>query len=149
MVHRRSRKWSSLSLRPLSLTGTLSGTKLVIGPSLFATYGEPHKKQRKMLNPVFSGAHMRNLTPIFHEISGRVYVSLDRLMLLRRSQFLYFQLRVAIEARVKDGPKELDILGWMGRTALELIGQGGLGYSFDPLIADSYDEYAEAVKAFV
>ncbi|RDX41926.1 cytochrome P450 [Lentinus brumalis] len=108
---------------------TIAGTKLVIGPSLFATYGEPHKKQRKMLNPVFSGAHMRNLTPIFHETSGR--------------------LRVAIEARVKDGPKELDILGWMGRTALELIGQGGLGYSFDPLIADSYDEYAEAVKAFV
>ncbi|EJF59615.1 cytochrome P450 [Dichomitus squalens LYAD-421 SS1] len=37
----------------------------------------------------------------------------------------------------------------MGRTALELVGQGGLGYSFDPLIAESRDEFAEAVKAFV
>ena len=50
---------------------------------------------------------------------------------------------------MKDGPRELDILGWMGRTALELVGQGGLGHSFDPLIAESRDEYTEAVKAMV
>lgn len=34
----------------------------------------------------------------------------------------------------------------MGRTALELMGQGGLGYSFDPLIADAGDEYGKALK---
>ncbi|KAI0697098.1 cytochrome P450 [Cerioporus squamosus] len=107
----------------------INATKLIIGPGLFSTYGDPHKKQRKMLNPVFSVGHMRNLTPVFYNISDR--------------------LRIAIETRVKDGPKELDILGWMGRTALELVGQGGLGYSFDPLIADTKDEYAEAVKAFI
>ncbi|RPD55321.1 cytochrome P450 [Lentinus tigrinus ALCF2SS1-7] len=107
----------------------INGSKLLIGPGVFATYGDPHKKQRKMLNPVFSVGHMRNLTPIFYNISDR--------------------LQLAIETRVKDGPKELDILGWMGRTALELVGQGTLGYSFDPLTADSRDEYAEAVKAFI
>lgn len=56
---------------------------------------------------------------------------------------------MAIETRVKDGPQEMDILMWMGRTALELIGQGGLGHSFDPLIEESSDSFAEAVKAFV
>ena len=40
------------------------------------------------------------------------------------------------------------MLAWMGRTALELIGQAGLGYSFDPLVADSMDEFAGAVKSF-
>ena len=54
-----------------------------------------------------------------------------------------------METRVCDGPKELDMLSWMGRTALELVGQGGLGYSFDSLVADTKDEYTEAVKAFV
>ena len=34
----------------------------------------------------------------------------------------------------------------MGRTALELVGQGGLGHSFDPLTEDITDEYTEAVK---
>lgn len=41
---------------------------------------------------------------------------------------------------------EVDILTWMGRAALELIGQGGLGYSFDPLTADVHDTYGHALK---
>lgn len=42
------------------------------------------------------------------------------------------------------------MLNWMGRTALELIGQAGLGYSFDPLQEDvTPDVYAEAIKAYV
>lgn len=41
------------------------------------------------------------------------------------------------------------MLGWMGRTALELIGQGGLGYSFDPLVEDKADAYGEAIKAIM
>ena len=45
---------------------------LLFGPGLLSTSGITHKKQRKMLNPVFSGAHMRNLTPIFHEVSRKV-----------------------------------------------------------------------------
>ena len=40
------------------------------------------------------------------------------------------------------------MLTWMARTALELIGQAGLGYSFDPLVADKPDDFAVAVKAF-
>ena len=61
------------------------------------------------------------------------------------------QLKQAVHAQVgnsKEG-QEVDILHWMGRTALELIGQAGLGYSFDPLIADAPDEFAEAAKAFM
>ena len=58
------------------------------------------------------------------------------------------QLREAITAQVKDGPQEIDILNWMGRTALGLIGQAGLGYSFDPLVEDKPDEYSAALKAF-
>ncbi len=38
------------------------------------------------------------------------------------------------------------MLSWMGRAALELVGQGGLGYSFDPLLADMKDSYGDALK---
>lgn len=38
---------------------------------------------------------------------------------------------------------------WMGRTSLELIGQGGMGYSFDPLVTDVKDAYAEALKSLL
>ena len=37
----------------------------------------------------------------------------------------------------------------MGRTALELVGQGMMGYSFDPLVEEVHNDFAEAVKSFV
>ena len=58
------------------------------------------------------------------------------------------QLVAAISSRVEDGTQTVDLLGWMGRAALELIGQSGIGYSFDPLTEDVSDEYADAVKTF-
>lgn len=34
--------------------------------------GTPHKKQRKMLSPIFSLNQIRALTPIFHKVSDEV-----------------------------------------------------------------------------
>lgn len=51
---------------------------------------------------------------------------------------------------VEDGPREVNMLDWMGRTALELIGQGGLGYSLDPLTpAAVSNSFGDALKAFM
>ena len=43
------------------------------------------------------------------------------------------------------------MLHWAGRTALELVGQGAFGYSFDPLdaAAPPPDAFAESVKSFL
>ncbi|OJT12108.1 Docosahexaenoic acid omega-hydroxylase CYP4F3 [Trametes pubescens] len=104
----------------------------LFGLGLLATLGDHHRKQRKMLNPVFSINHMRHMTPLFYDVSHK--------------------LRTAIEARVSKaeaGASEVDMVGWMGRTALELMGQAGLGYSFDPLVADAADEYGEAIKKLI
>ncbi|OBZ67553.1 hypothetical protein A0H81_12336 [Grifola frondosa] len=72
---------------------------------------------------------MRHMLPIFYQVTH--------------------QLHDAIESRVRNGPTEIDMLGWMGRTALELIGQAGLGYSFDPLVKDVPDAFGDAVKSLV
>ncbi|CCL99751.1 uncharacterized protein FIBRA_01773 [Fibroporia radiculosa] len=98
----------------------------VFGPGLLSTIGETHRKQRKLLNPAFSTNHMRSILPIFYGVAHR--------------------LRDAISTQVKNGPEEVDILNWMSRTSLELIGQGGLGYSFDPLTENVQNEYGNAVK---
>ncbi|OBZ77377.1 hypothetical protein A0H81_02561, partial [Grifola frondosa] len=110
------------------------GNKLMLGPGLLSTLGEYHRKQRKMLNPVFSINHMRHMLPIFSKCSFL---------------FLKVGLHAAIETRVRNGPTEVDMLTWMGRTALELIGQAGLGYSFDPLVEDVPDAYGDAIKQFI
>ncbi|CCM06150.1 uncharacterized protein FIBRA_09623 [Fibroporia radiculosa] len=104
----------------------LSMNMLVFGPGLLSTVGDMHRRQRKLLNPAFSTSHMRSMLPIFYRIVHK--------------------LRDAISTQVKEGPREVDILNWMGRTALELIGQGGLGYSFDPLTEDVQNQYGNALK---
>ncbi|KAI0823858.1 cytochrome P450 [Trametes gibbosa] len=106
----------------------LTNFRLFLGPGLPATIGDQHRRQRKMLTPLFSSKHMREMTPIFTNIIHK--------------------LEDAISAQVKDRPKEVDMLNWMGRAALELIGQGGLGHSFDPLTEDVSDEFTDSVKAY-
>ncbi|KAI0628826.1 cytochrome P450 [Trametes polyzona] len=106
----------------------LSSFGLYLGPGLLATLGDQHRRQRKMLNPLFSAKHLREMTPIFTRIIHK--------------------LESGIAKQVEDGSREVDLLSWMGRTALELIGQGGLGHSFDPLTKDVADEFADSVKAY-
>ena len=49
-----------------------STTRLLVGPGLLAAFGSEHRRQRKLLNPAFSSAHMRGLSPIFYNVAGKV-----------------------------------------------------------------------------
>ncbi|KAJ8516646.1 hypothetical protein ONZ45_g6069 [Pleurotus djamor] len=100
--------------------------ELIFGDGLLSTGGMEHKRQRKILNPAFSPSTLRHLVPIFYGIT--------------------YQLRDALDNALKEGPQEVDMLDWMSRTALEYIGQGGLGYSFDSFNQRSIDQYTAAIK---
>ncbi|PCH34456.1 cytochrome P450, partial [Wolfiporia cocos MD-104 SS10] len=102
---------------------------LIFGRGLVSTLGEHHRKQRRILNPVFSVNHMRHLLPLFYNI--------------------IYKLRDGIAAEISDGPREVDVLGWNSRAALELIGQGGLGYSFDPLTEKVPNEFGDVLKTIL
>jgi len=104
-----------------------SNMHLLFGPCLLAMLGDKHRKQRKMLNPVFSVNHMRHMLPMFYDV--------------------VYKVRDGISSQIAAGHQEVDVLDWMGRTALELIGQGGLGYSFDPLAEEKENGYGDALKA--
>ncbi|KAG6806062.1 hypothetical protein H0H93_003606, partial [Arthromyces matolae] len=55
----------------------------------------------------------------------------------------------AMRIKLKNGPREIDILHWMSRAALEMIGQSGFGYSFDSLEEDAKPHpFSLALKAF-
>ena len=48
-----------------------------------------------------------------------------------------YQLEDSLVCQLQGGPTELDILVWMSRISLELIGQAGIGVSFDTLSEES------------
>ncbi|KAK7060606.1 hypothetical protein VNI00_001372 [Paramarasmius palmivorus] len=99
------------------------------GNSLASVWGEHHKKQRKMMNPVFTAAFVSKLTPMFYKIA---YQSRDTLAKAVRNS--------------SDGV--VDVLDHLTRTALELISQGGLGHSFNSFDHNSkeFNEFHEALK---
>ncbi|KAL5525409.1 hypothetical protein ACEPAF_9279 [Sanghuangporus sanghuang] len=108
-------------------------TNLVcFGPGIVAVVGEQHRKQRKLLSPVFNVHHLRGLTPIFYRISHE----------------LVDVLRRKFDDHGPGARLEIEMLYWLKRTALEIIGQGGLGYSFGPLDSTTRSEYSESVKNF-
>lgn len=58
------------------------------------------------------------------------------------------QLRDVMKARVKENSRDLDVLFWLSRAALEIIAQAGLGRSMDPLTDDAANEFADAMRSF-
>lgn len=99
----------------------------LFGPGLLSTHGERHRIQRKILNPVFSTTHLREMTPTFYGVAHKLTESLALV--------------------TGTGPTEIDMLEWMTRTALELVGQSGYGYSFDTLEPDATPHpFAMALK---
>ncbi|KAF9261492.1 cytochrome P450 [Marasmius fiardii PR-910] len=94
---------------------------LIFGGGLFGSLGEPHRRQ----------------LPIFYEVTHR--------------------LQNTLAARVQNGPQEvprlankIEMLSWMGRAALELIGQSGFGYSFDTLADEEHAHpYVRAIKEMI
>ncbi|KAH6909120.1 cytochrome P450 [Coprinopsis sp. MPI-PUGE-AT-0042] len=105
----------------------LASNKVTLGDGLLSTHGDQHRKQRKTLNPVFSIKHMRGMVPTFDEITLKLAGTLGRL--------------------VSDGEKEIEVFEWLTRAALELVGQSGFGYSFDPLTEDAKEHpFVTSVK---
>ncbi|KAG5718646.1 putative cytochrome P450 4d20 [Termitomyces sp. T112] len=105
-----------------------ASNSLIFGEGLLSTQGDHHKRQRKMLNPVFSIVHMRHMIPMFKDVANK--------------------LKTAMNKKLITGPQEIDILHWMSRAALEMIGQSGFGYTLDSLMEGATPHpFSEAAKA--
>ncbi|KAF5368263.1 hypothetical protein D9615_010366 [Tricholomella constricta] len=83
------------------------------GDGLASVYGDEHKKQRKLVDPIFTTTRISRLTPLFYNVTR--------------------QLQASLNADLADKPQghEIDILDRLVRTTLELIAQGGLGHTFN------------------
>ncbi|KAH9851068.1 cytochrome P450 [Lenzites betulinus] len=112
------------------------GLRILLGPCLSGSTGEQHRRQRKMLSPAFSSKNLRNMTPLFYDIIHKT----------RNAMMARLPAPGAKEGSATD--VELDMLSWISRTTLEVLGQGVLGYSFDPLVEDAPDEFLKTVKVF-
>ena len=146
--------------------------------------GEQHRRQRKMLNPVFSIANMREMSACLRSSTTFLFrpsalqYRYSTMLLVKFVSFKVIQFitdtltHLSVtgcdckqsQGRTSGGMRfscpsimrqellliQIEILSWMTRTALELIGQSGFGYSFDNFAEDSIPSpYAVSVKKFL
>ncbi|KAH9917675.1 cytochrome P450 [Epithele typhae] len=100
----------------------------VWGPSLIGVrVGDEHRKQRKILNPVFSVPHLRGLVPVFSDVASEVVST--------------------INSYLTGAPTEVDVSQIITGYSLECIGRTGLGRSFGSL-KEHGTPYSRALKEF-
>ncbi|KAA1468825.1 cytochrome P450 [Dentipellis sp. KUC8613] len=102
--------------KPDELNYTLGG---IAGDGLLVVEGAKHRQQRRVMNPAFGPAQIRELTETMVEKS--------------------IELRDVLLDRVKgDGSPpqvKVDVYPWLNKVTLDIIGLAGFDYSFDALHA--------------
>ncbi|KZT00821.1 cytochrome P450 [Laetiporus sulphureus 93-53] len=91
--------------------------------------GEQHRRQRKLLNPAFSTNRLHTMLPAIYETMHK--------------------LCDAVGSRISAKPQEADMLHWLGRASLQMIGKGGMAHSLDMLLEERPNKYATAVKTLL
>lgn len=95
---------------------TKANLAYMLGDGLLTVDGDAHVQQRKVVAPAFSISSIKSLTPIF----WRKALLMSRLW---RAELRKENVRT----------KSIEVLGWSTRTTLDIIGEAGLGNSFDSL----------------
>ncbi|KAL4261304.1 Cytochrome P450 superfamily protein [Pleurotus pulmonarius] len=89
----------------------------VLGEGVLIVEGEKHRRQRKIMNPAFGPIQVRDLTEIFVQKA--------------------IQLRDVWAAETaKEGSARIDVLSWLSRMTLDVIGLAGFNYKFDALVGE-------------
>ncbi|KAJ6535121.1 cytochrome P450 [Mycena capillaripes] len=88
----------------------------LIGRGLIWAEGDSHKRQRRALNPAFSNASIRNLTPIFFDSAYKAKGAWDTMLEVGPS-----------------GGTIIEVQQWMNHISLDTIGLAGFSHDFGTL----------------
>ncbi|KAF8217181.1 cytochrome P450 [Mycena galopus ATCC 62051] len=87
--------------------------------------GREHRKQRKYMDPLFTASRVSKLTPMFYQVTRK----------------LQAKLTAAVDGKPQG--QVVDMLDYLSRAALEIIGTAGIGHTFN-----SFDDKSEAFDEF-
>ncbi|KAJ7262670.1 cytochrome P450 [Mycena haematopus] len=98
----------------------------MLGHGVLVAEGDEHRQQASFMNPAFGAAQIRELTEIFVEKS--------------------IELRDIWAGQVANanGAARIDILSWLSKATLDIIGLAGFNYNFSNLSAEGTTELGAA-----
>ncbi|KAJ3898376.1 cytochrome P450 [Lentinula edodes] len=99
--------------------------KNVVGSGILVQEEDEHRRQRKVMNPAFGVAQIRELTEIFVDESLHVDIWLSQI-------------------GADNGPVRVDVQSWLSRMTLDVIGRAGFNHRFNALDSTEPDELSKA-----
>ncbi|WWC72890.1 uncharacterized protein I206_106854 [Kwoniella pini CBS 10737] len=117
----------------------------MLGNGVLVAEGNDHKRQRKLLNPSFSSLAIKGMLPIFYEKSFELKEKFISLIENNEENEIECSPTPPIEIDIIKGSKKIDIMSWLGKTTLDIIGLAGFSYNFNA-IQDPNNELAEAYR---
>ncbi|MBW0511379.1 hypothetical protein O181_051094 [Austropuccinia psidii MF-1] len=115
--------------KPFEVQGELGR---LLGRGILLAEGEHHKRQRKLISPTFSPAQLRSLAPLVFAVGQKLSAKWTEEI-----------------SQVEDQPGArciIDVLPWLSRATLDIIGKAGFGYQFDALESDRKNRLAVALS---
>ncbi|CAK5263997.1 unnamed protein product [Mycena citricolor] len=100
--------------------------EMVVGPGVLVQEQDEHRRQRKIMNPAFGPPQVRELTSIFVNKS--------------------LELRDVWAKQANADPVKLDVIPWLNKVTLDIIGLAGFNYDFNSVASDEETELAAAFK---
>ncbi|KAJ7500518.1 cytochrome P450 [Mycena galericulata] len=102
----------------------------IVGPGVLVVENEQHKQQRKIMNPAFGAPQVRALTSIFVDTS--------------------IQLKDIWATQVANngGVARVEIISWLNKATLDIIGLAGFNYRINALARDDSARPDELTSAF-
>ncbi|WVQ74482.1 hypothetical protein IAR50_004083 [Cryptococcus sp. DSM 104548] len=125
------------------------GLAEMLGNGLLTSEGDDHRRQRRALNPSFSVSAIKNMAPAFYDKAYELQAKL--LALVENEDPL--EKASPTPAKEEDyvpGGQKIDVMKYLGKTTLDVIGVTGFGYDFKTLSEPNNvlsDAYAQMFAA--
>jgi hypothetical protein len=115
-----------------------------LGNGVLIAEGADHRRQRKILNPSFSQAAVRDMVPMFMD---KAYELKDTLMVMINDDSIETSPTPATKIDVVPGTKKIDVMRYLAQATLDVIGLAGFNYDFRSMsISEGPNELAEAYR---
>ncbi|KAJ7599676.1 cytochrome P450 [Mycena floridula] len=114
---------------------TRNATYDFVGNGILTAEGEDHRRQRRILNPSFSPASIRELAPVFYDAVYKLTASWD----------------AELESNSSDSEATIEVQHWMTSFAMDIIGLAGFSHNFGtlegkkPLIATALKGFGDSL----
>lgn len=115
-----------------------------LGNGVLIAEGADHRRQRKILNPSFSQAAVREMVPMFMD---KAYELKDTLVQIVNDPSIEASATPPVAGDVVDGTRKIDVMKFLAQATLDVIGLAGFNYDFRSLsLSEGKNELAEAYR---